>query len=70
MPKTRSQTETDKETTSDFPRFGTPEEEEADEHLWEEQFAKSGDFLTQLFAEADEARRQGILLPLETIFDD
>ena len=59
-----------KEASSDFPRFSTPEEEEADERLWAEQFANSEDYLAQLVAEAHDANRQGLLLPLETIFDD
>ena len=58
------------EVVSDFPRFGTPEEEQEDERLWTEQFANSEDFLMQIASDAREACHQGLLLPLETIFDD
>lgn len=58
------------EIVIDTLRFGTIEEEEEDERLWVEQFANSEDFLMQLASEARESRRLGLLMPLETIFDD
>ena len=70
MPVIHLKKDADKEVASDFPRFGTPQEEEEDERLWAEQFANSEDFLIQLVTEAREERRQGLLLPLEIIFDD
>lgn len=45
-------------------------EEDADEREWMQQFANSEDFLSHLVSEVREERRQGILLPLEVIFDD
>ena len=70
MHKTTSLEEPKNEIVLDPLRFGTPEEEEEDERLWQEQFANSEDFLMQLAFEARESRRLGLLMPLETIFDD
>ena len=70
MPITHLKKDADKEVRSAFPRMGTPEEEEEDERLWAEQFANSEDFLMQIASDTREARRRGLLLPLETIFDD
>lgn len=49
-------------------KFGTPEEEAADDRAWDEQFAASGDLLERLAAEADEEHAQGRTVPLETFF--
>ncbi len=55
-------------TNSNIPPAINPEE--ADEREWALQFAASGDFLMQLVAEAREERRQGLLLPLDTVLDE
>jgi len=54
---------------SGFRKFGTPEEEAADELAWAERFEASGDLLEKMAAEADEEHRQGLTVPLETLFE-
>jgi len=61
--------ETDEAQNAPFREFGTPEEEAADEAAWAERFAKSGDLLDRLAAEAREDRRQGRTVPLEDLLD-
>ena len=50
-------------------KFGTPEEESADEAEWEARFAATGDLLERLAAEADEERARGRTVPLKTLFE-
>ena len=52
-----------------FRKFGTAEEETADEADWEARFAASGDLLERLAAEADEEHAKGRTVPLETLFE-
>ena len=51
-----------------FRKFGTAEEEAADEAEWEARFQASGDLLEKMAAEADEEHRLGLTVPLETLF--
>ena len=51
-----------------YRRFGTAEEEAADEAEWTARFQATGDLLERLATEADEEHRLGLTVPLETLF--
>jgi len=52
-----------------FRKVGTAEEEAADEAEWTRRFEASGDLLERMAAEADEEHRQGVTVPLESLFE-
>jgi len=52
-----------------FRKFGTAEEEAADEAEWAERFQASGELLERMAAEADEEHRLGLTVRLETLFE-
>ena len=50
-----------------FRKFGTAEEEAADERAWADRFAASKDLLASMADEAAEERRNGLTVPLDTL---
>jgi len=50
-----------------FRKFGTAEEEAADEAAWATSFARSHDMLARMAQEAAEEDRKGLTVPLDTI---
>ncbi len=53
-----------------FPDFGTAEEEEASEALWEEFIVANSDMFSRMGVQALEERQQGKTLPLSVIVNE